>query len=422
MSNNNSKFDPADTAQELVESIVDGATKGAKKVAQALSKGLQDALDLENVGTLAGEAMIDALSETITNGGTVLKSAADTINDDLLQSEETYLSEKKRLDEEYHQRIYQEKLRNAKTWAAAEKIRRDEQIRLEKAASDEYLSDLKQTADREREILEQRKREIIALYTKIAQEAGKKFDEIQKLQDDLEKRLKNFGKLFVAGTNKFVDAGPGGIDLVYDYTKLRDLSQDIKALEKYKEDLLAIRERGSDLDPQVMDSFFDMIRQMPVEDAMRFTQELLGASDEDFEKYINDWGKKQKLAGDIAKDLYKEETDEAVKYMKEQFESVGLELPDGFFDSGEAAAQNFADGFVSQVDSAFDKIKTAIQVGMQSVMPALDINTQGRQGTDTATTTVYNQPVYNLMPGGESTAQQLQAIQDAEILNALRNS
>ena len=181
-------------------------------------------------------------------------------------------------------------------------------------------------------LVEQQKKDIIQLYTDIATEAGKKLDEVLKLQEVMESKLKAFGRLYsTVRITKGKDK--------QEFMQLNDLSKDVDALNAYKKAIQGVRDRGA---PQ---KFMSVMKDMSVEEGTAFANLLMQSSDAKFEEYIDQWKTKQEIATEISRELYKEETDEKIKYWTDELERVGLQVPAGFFDNGKTAAENFGRGF-----------------------------------------------------------------------------
>ena len=65
---------------------------------------------------------------------------------------------------------------------------------------------------------------------------------------------------------------------------------------------------------------------------------------------------------------YIEAVDENVEYMKEEFSKAGLEIPDGFFDTGIASAQRFGEAFKEELNRQFDEIRRRVMEFNQSLV------------------------------------------------------
>jgi len=410
-------------AEQIIAEVANTAAQGGDAVAEAVYKAVREGLasggkDARGDMQKLGEDMMGGVADGIAANSGFATDAIEQANASAAAAEQRYLDEKKRTDEEYHRRIYQEHLRNAKTYEAAERIRRAEQIRLEKAANDEYLDNLRTAAQEEKRILdaqirerEQQEKSIVSMYDAILKAVDAKVSEVLKLQDRMEQKLANVGKLFDAGKYRFVGAGENGGDWVVDYTKLRDLDEDIARLEEYRDLLTDIKERG------ISDDFFTVLRDMSVDDAMRFTEQLMALDDVDFAAYIDAWQRKQEAAAEIAKELYRSETDEVARYMADAMAEAGARIPEGFFDSGAQAVECFGDGFLARLGDVMGKINAAVMSDMQGMMPSFAL---AGGGSGVGATTVYHSPTYNLAPSGESIAAQLQSIEAAQTVEKLR--
>ena len=144
-------------------------------------------------------------------------SAQNKINSALLESEKKYLKEKERLkkeeateEEAIRQKEYEERLASAKNNLSVEKATRNETLRLQKKANEEYLAQLQEAARQEREILKQLKSDVKDIYDDILSFAEEHIIETAETRSDMEDKLKNYGKL----TKKviFKGAAPDGGD------------------------------------------------------------------------------------------------------------------------------------------------------------------------------------------------------------------
>lgn len=96
-----------------------------------------------------GRLLSENLGAGISEGAGAAVDAMEQINTDLLATQQQYLNEKTRIEqetaaaeEEKSRRDYQNRLKKAKTAEQAEIVRQNERLRLQKKANAEYLEAL----------------------------------------------------------------------------------------------------------------------------------------------------------------------------------------------------------------------------------------------------------------------------------------
>ncbi len=203
-------------------------------------------------------------------------------------------------------------------------------------------------------------------FTDIAKEAEKSIDGVIKLQESMEKKLQSVTKApYDEQKIQVKTKDKKGNEETLSYTKraLHDYAADNETLSTYKDAILAVKERG------VPTELLDVLRDMSVEDGMAFAKLLTEASDEEFAAYIKEWQENQDLSGAIARELYSEETDEAINSFATALKEAGKQVPEGFFDNGKTAADKFGEGFIEQIETVFTKIKGAFSRSLSVLTP-----------------------------------------------------
>jgi len=232
--------------------------------------------------------------------------------------------------------------------------------------SDEWLAYTKEIAQYQKKLCEAQKKEIVSLFTAAAEEAGKSVDEVLKLQESMEKKLRGFtASPFDSKTIRLINAGEFGEDIKYDVHSLHDYTADNAALSAYREAILAVKDRG------VPPEFLDVLRDMSVEEGTTFAKLLTDASDEEFTAYLKSWQENRDLTKEISQDLYQDEATAAAQTLTTALEAAGKEVPEGFFDNGKTAAENFGDGFIEKISTVVTKIKSAFSLQLQGLLPQL---------------------------------------------------
>lgn len=194
------------------------------------------------------------------------------------------------------------------------------------------------------------------------QEYQSAMDEIQKSQDDMATKLKSYGDLF-----KTVQAETG------DYLQLGDLQKDIDQIAAYGDALEKLKERG------VSDSLLSEITSMSVDDALGYTNKLLGKTDEEYAKYMALWDEKQALAADVAKKFYQGEFDTLQAEFVDKIPTELSGIKDEMKNLGAMSGQGVADGFRSQSDYIKSTFTSVLESAMSAARAAMDIHSPSRK-------------------------------------------
>ena len=103
-------------------------------------------------------------------------------------------------------------------------------------------------------------------------------------------------------------------DLVYKISDTDALKNAANALGVYYEMLMRIKNKEG-----VPQEFFEMLRSMPVSDAVSLSETLLSGSDEEFYAYIENWKKLNDTISNVTNGLLSDEINE----MLDKFGNVG---------------------------------------------------------------------------------------------------
>ena len=227
-------------------------------------------------------------------------------------------------------------------------------------ADKEYLDNLKKTAETERKLYDARqkdienlKKNIVDAYSEMANEALSSIEDLEKQQQSLEQKLAEYGGLMVEKTKKV-----WGKEVKYNV--LADLDEQKEILQNYYDMLQTVKERAN-----VPQEFFNVLREMGIDEGLEYANALLELSDEDFAEYIKDWEEKQKLSQDISKALYEEEAQQLADEIGNKFDEVEKE----FFGVGENSADEFEDGFMEQLQTVIKNIKRTISGAFSGITP-----------------------------------------------------
>lgn len=251
-------------------------------------------------------------------------------------------------------------------------------------------------------------------YDDFIQSVEKKVGDLLKNQQKLAGKLSDYGGLYdtdaVIGVEyEWSEDGKTLTEKEVKGLKPNNLKEQTAEIKKFSDNLLALKERAD-----IPQEFFATLRDLSVEDGIKFTDALLNFDDETLNQYISDWKEKQEAANKISKQLYADEYEEVKKEIEDEFGT----LPEKFMEIGKDSGSEFIEGFKTTVTEKLDEARLFIQNQLQSIMPtaAYAGASGGVYNSTNYTTTYVLQPAK-----GESTTAQLRTIRNAETLNKLRN-
>lgn len=294
------------------------------------------------------EKLISATGDVVKTARTEVQKVIDEMNEELLDSEKKYNAESERLKESKSE------------------------------ADKKYLESLKNFADQERKIFDAATKDIENMKDSIIDS----IEEVDKAQESIADKLKDYGDLYY--TYELPEITIDGVTQTPEITKLSNLGVQTETLAKYYENLQKVKERG-----EIPQEFFEQLRDMSVDEGLQFSNALLSASDDEFNEYIQQWIEKQNTSEKIASLLLADEREELETQFKENFG----DLPEDFFGLGKDSAEQYGDGFMSQIRAVFDEMATVVQSGFLNLNPSLLLAGAGAGGTYNTTT---NSTTYNL--------------------------
>ena len=300
-----------------------------------------------------GLMITKGLAEGIEGGRSEVQKVMDDMNEQLLESEKIYNSEKERLNSESNKNI-------------------DEN---QKKANEKYLQGLKETAEKERKIYDALQKDIknaqknaLKSIKDMASKAYDSLAEVEKLVDSFRNKLDKEIQLTTAVKITTAD----GKEIKY--TKLSDLKSQTNELVKYADLLQKVKQRGN-----VPKEFFEVLRDMSVEEGTNFAEALLAASDEDFEQYIKDWQRKEEVTGNLAKMLYRDEAEDARQEVVNGFKDLGDDLRA----KGIENAEKWGEGFAQKVFELIPQIQNKISEAFNNFIATPTYAVAGSGGAST---------------------------------------
>lgn len=386
------------------KNIVEGLWKGIinakdwllnkiKSFAHTITQGIKDFFGIHSPSKVmrdeVGKMIALGIAEGIEDNRTEVEKVLDELNQNLLDSEILYNKES-------------ERLKNSKN-----------------ESDKKYLEKLQDTAETERKIYDARQKdiksaqkEIVDQYKKMAEEVFDTIEEVEKAQESMAKKLKGYGALYTKKDREI------GIEYTFDEKKgvltgkkqfeevyeLNDLSKQTADLNKFSDNLTNLKEIK-----KMPKEFFNVMRDMGVDEGIKFTNALLELSDADFDSYIAQWTEKQSASEDISKILYRDEAEEAISAVTDKMSDFNAK----FEENGEENAKSWGEGFIEKMKEIMPDITDRINAAFSSI-----VLTSGRMAAAGNTTYTAN---YYIQPSrGESTHQQIKAVNDAQSYNKMR--
>ncbi len=372
--------------------------------------------ELGNSYKQIGKLLSENIGAGIQEGSDAALEASEQLYKGLLENEQSYFDEKKRLEqaieaaeEAQHQREYQNRLSRAKTATQAETYRQNELLRLQKKANAEYMATLQEHLDAVEAKIKAQKTIIINEFNEIAQRATESVEELERARDKMAQKMESYGKLFKEKTITFLNSGPGGSKEVFKDTVL-DLSKERQELEQYAALLKEIQSQDD-----IPKGLFQAVREMSVKDAIQYQEALLAMDTDKRSAYIKDWEAIRKLSQETAYVSYAEDIQGTLSRVEEELADWYGTIPAEFMQEGVLSAEAFGEGFVKKLSSMQEVLQGAIQslkVAEIFTAPSL-VDKMKSAGVQN----IQNTMTYVLNSAGETVSQQLRSAQaHAEIL------
>lgn len=160
---------------------------------------------------------------------------------------------------------------------------------------------------------------------KFREEYESAIEEIQKSQESMTQKLKDYGDLFEEVDGKI---------------ELTDLRDQIDQIREYGVALEELKDRGAP------DDLLAEVTEMSVEDAVAYTQALLDMTDQEYQDYIHQWNRKQYEAQQIASQFYKSELAALDSEYVQKVPETLSDLKDQLYSVGTNSAQGLANGLL----------------------------------------------------------------------------
>lgn len=285
-------------------------------------------------------------------GVTDNKTATEIVSQE--QINEELKNQWQKLDHEYamgiiadEDALYQKRLEllgkygdesNTEHWRYYEKLRAYEQEQQKKALDDREDSQNKAIKSAGESL-----DDLNALYQK-------KYSDMITAQSDYRSRLMAVGGS-VFSVEKETDED-GNETTIY---KVNDIEKQIAAMEKYHADIKALKEDGAS------SALLEELNGMSAEDGAKMAEYLAGMSEEERQKVIELYKRKEQIADDLSADLYAKDAEN----MQNAFAAALTDMGVNAYDSGAAAAEQFASGFSGKLSelmniSAFTQVSGTV--------------------------------------------------------------
>ena len=286
----------------------------------------------------------------------------------------------------------------------------------EQAVEDNLAEIAKREADAVaylQECLDDFSKNSLSNFSEIAKEAENMLEKIGSARDAFSDKLYDYagtGVGFDTHTTKIHNYYETGDPLVItDYT-LSDLDAGILKLKEFNDTIEKLKDRADEIGSESFRGFFEELRTLSVEDAKILADLLLSTDEETFADYLAAFEEKKALSDEIADFFYQEDFANAASEIKQAVEAEFSDIPADFFSIGELTAENFKDGFLSQIDTLFSDVADTLE--QEGLMFSPSYNTNPENNTFA--------PTYNLYQVGETVSQQLISARNHTILEQLR--
>ena len=188
--------------------------------------------------------------------------------------------------------------------------------------------------------------------------------DIERAQSDLENRIENYADKISSYGELF--------QIVRDETgaflELGDLQEDIDAINAYGDALESLRQRG------VSDSLLSEIQGLDIAEATEYINRLIEMTDQDYQKYIALWEEKQKAAQKVASEYYQEETEALKNEMLSQMEGYYSE----FDQTGMYLMKGVAQGIQDGRSEVVNEVRRALEAAAEAAREAMEINSPSK--------------------------------------------
>ena len=248
------------------------------------------------------------------------------------------------------------------------------------------------------EVIQKQKQTIVDNYKAAAEAAIDSIDDLIKAENKFASKLKGFGNVYDVVKVKYQ-----GKEI--ETFELADLGAQTQKLKDYSQVLMDVKKRGG-----VPAAFFEYLRDLSVEEGMKFAKTLLNADDATFNQYMQNWQEKQNVAEEVSKILYADEAKEVCEEIVSSFGEINADLET----QGKENAESWGNGFIKQIEQIMPNVLSKINDLFSGALPTQEFAFSGAGGN------LYTSNYYIQPSKGESTQDQLWAIRQSDFINKQR--
>ena len=374
---------------QIIQGLVNGIMSGVSSVVSAIGNVVSSAVSAAKsflgihspsrvFRDLIGLMITRGLAVGIAKGAPVAVDAMETVNDKIIKTSKSLsdvlTAEQERLNDELAKMTEQANEEQAEDELAQQKKAIDEKYaELEKAEVSERQKILDEIADleadwNEKQLEAQKEAEKEKLQAQIdtleefKQEYENALSEIEDAQESMADKLKDYGELFETVKTE-----------TSEYLELGDLEDDIAIIERYGDALEQLKERG------ISDTLMSEILGMDVDDAIAYTEKLLGMTDDQYDNYMSLWQQKQEAAQKIAKQFYQDEMDALQEEFVDKIPSELGYVKDEMRDIGVDGIQGMIDGMYSRSGALWSAASSIVSQAIAAMRAAADIHSPSKK-------------------------------------------
>ena len=366
---------------QIVRGVSVGITRTAATAVQAIKELSNDMLTTAmNAGTSfkeAGSKAVSAFSQGVKKALDVMKTEINGLIEKNYKAYADNIDKKaqKNIDKKTKS-IEDENKALKKQINKSNKEQINEQIKANNKKLQKYISDQKANAKKLKDEykksgssvakafadamsseLEKARVSISEKLTKIAEETQAAYDEIKKLQDDMNAKLAEHGDLF-----SYDDNG----NLV-----LSDINAQTEAIEKYGQNLALLKGK-------ISADLMEQITSMNVEDATAYTNALLSMSSEELKAYDDAYSRKVALAAEVSRNFYAQEVNKIKTEYAQKVTEAFKNVKDELYAAGQEAIKGFVEGMTKKGKKNAKKIKQLANKLAKEFSKALKINSPSK--------------------------------------------
>lgn len=357
-------------------------SKEAAKLGNYFTQGYALGIEAEtSLVKKSAEKLVEEALDTLGDNRTEVQKVTDEMNEELLASEKKY-------------EVESERLKKSK-----------------KESDKKYLESLKEAAEKERKIydalqkdIEKSQKSVISSIKELAKEALATIEDVEKAQSDMSKKLKDYGELY--RTDKYTING-----VSHSVVELADISKQNDALKEYANLLKQIRERQN-----VPYEFFEVLRDMSIDEGASFAKALLDADPDEFNTYMHSWLERQTASDEISKTLYQKEAENAEAEIGAALQSFGAELKSRGVDN----AQAWGEGFIDKITQIMPGIIDTINSALSGIVSGGSSGDGSGYSANAAQQMIFSPHYVVQASEGESTQKQIWGLRSWDFLTRMR--